>query len=561
MALILPCVAVTTLYDDRRYLTNFDSWLTGHVFTDVLVIGSGSAGARAAIEAGDHTDNVVLVCKGPAGESTTRYAQGGVANARSAQDSSDKHIDDTLRVGCGLCRPRAVDVLVGDATRRIEELIAWGMHFDRDGEELALTREGGHSVSRVMHAEGDATGLELARVLCDRVRQHERIRIFEDCFLIDLITNEGRCVGAITYSSVYGHQLIWARQTVLASGGAGRIYRETSNPALATGDGYAAAYRAGSRLADIEMVQFHPTTLYVAGAARALISEAVRGEGALLVDRDGTRFMDAYHPDAELAPRDVVSRAIFAHMRDTQTNCVFLDAGGFGAEKFAKRFPGITKMCKDFQIDVGRELIPVRPAAHYMVGGVVTDIDGTTNIEGLLCCGEVACTGVHGANRLASNSLLEGLVFGAIAGRTAVTLAKQSPEEQSHGSISSVNPKSQRTELDLQDIRNSLRSLMWRNAGIERTGDRLAESREIIEFWGHYVLDKTFDDVPGWETQNMLSLSRLVVTAAREREQSIGVHSRVDVDAADSPAPLHHITVQRGDDGLQLGRLGLDFES
>ncbi len=550
---------VSTLHDHRRYLTNFDSWRTGHIFTDVLVIGGGSAGASAALEAATLTDNVLVVCKSGLSESTTRYAQGGIAAVRATDDSIETHIEDTLRVGCGLCRRDAVEILVRGASERIDELVEWGMRFDLTGGTLALTREGGHSVSRVLHAEGDATGREMSRVLCERLRANENIRIFDDCFLIDLITHEGRCVGAITFNPEHGHQLIWARQTILASGGAGRIYRETSNPPVATGDGYAAAYRAGARLADIEMVQFHPTTLYVAGAARALISEAVRGEGAVLVDRDGTRFMESYHPDGELAPRDVVSRAIFQQMRETRTNCVHLDARGIGAERFAKRFPGITKLCRDFQIDAGRELIPVRPAAHYMVGGVLTDTDGTTSLDGLLCCGEVACTGVHGANRLASNSLLEGLVFGTIAGRTAGTRAGNGPEVPSRGRISSANPPSQRTELDLQDIRNSLRSLMWRNAGIERDGERLTESREIIEFWGHYVLDKTFDDTQGWETQNMLGLSRLIVIAARERERSIGVHYRTDGDAADQSKPLRHLSVHRGEDGLRLGRLDLDY--
>lgn len=551
---------MSELYDGRRYLTDFDSHRAGHLFADVLVIGSGVAGARAAIEAARHVGNVLLVCKRTMPESNTRDAQGGVAAVWGADDSVERHIEDTLRVGCGLNRPAAVELVINQGSQRVEELIAWGMRFDRQGDGYALTREGGHSACRVLHSAGDATGREMVRVLTDRVLGCDRIRVFEECFVIDLLTDGDRCVGAVTFNAKHGHQLIWSRRTILASGGAGRVFRETSNPPVATGDGYATAYRAGARLADLEMVQFHPTTLYVAGANRALISEAVRGEGAYLVDRSGERFMSAFHPDGELAPRDVVSLAIYRHLRKTRTNCVYLDVRHLGKSKFTERFPGIARLCASFQIDVGRELIPVRPAAHYMVGGVVTDLDATTSLDGLLCCGEVACSGLHGANRLASNSLLEGLVFGAIAGETAGrTAAKTKPG--SGGWIASENPSLDRTELDLADIANSLRSLMWRNVGIERNGGRLSETLDIIGFWGHYVLDKTFDDVQGWELQNMLSLSRLIATAARERDQSLGVHHRTDAGTDEPPRAPQHIILHRGPGGCRVSRVGLELDA
>jgi L-aspartate oxidase len=353
--------------------------------------------------------------------------------------------------------------------------------------------------------------------------------------------------------------LIWAKRTVLATGGCGRVYRETSNPPLATGDGYAVAYRAGAILGDMEMVQFHPTTLYVAGSSRALISEAVRGEGAYLIDRNGERFMPRYHPDTELAPRDVVSRAIVQQIRETNASSVYLDVRHIGKQRFARRFPRIARLCAEFQIDVSEELIPVRPAAHYMIGGVVTDVSGRSNVDGLLCCGEAACTGLHGANRLASNSLLEGLVFGARAGETAGRTADDRPHALQRGHLSSLNTPSQRTALDLPDIRNSLRSVMWRNVGIERTGDRLAEASEIIEFWGKYVLDKTFDEPSGWEAQNLLSVGRLVVLSARHRQRSLGVHCRIDEPGTDPHEPPYHLVIQRTAEGPSVRRVGLDF--
>ncbi len=564
-------------FDTRRYLTNFDSSRTSNILTDVLVIGSGVAGARAAIEAAEY-GLVTLVTKGDFDESATQKAQGGVAAAIGPDDSTQSHFDDTISVGCGLNRPSAVELLVTDGPRRVEELIKWGIVLDREDGRLSLGREGAHSVSRIVHADGYQTGREFVRTLKKRVDETKNIRVFEHCFFIDLMTLEGVCVGAVAFHERHGHQLIWAKQTVLASGGCGQLWRETTNPPTATGDGIAAAYRAGATVCDLEMVQFHPTTLYVAGAGRALISEAVRGEGAYLVDRSGNRFMQEHDPAGELAPRDVVSRAIHNHLPATQSNCVYLDVRHI--RRFCERFPHIAQLCADFEIDVTRDLIPVRPSVHYIIGGVDVALDGSTSVEGLLCCGEAACSGVHGANRLASNSLLEGLVFGRLvgetAGRRATSLGDMTAGEGRAGCVSpgkgilgppthvapikSENPHSPRTELDLTDIRNSLRSLMWRNVGIVRSGDRLAETRDILDFWGHYTLDKTLDEVAGWETQNELTLARLVAISALERTESIGVHYRDDSPVIatgatrDPPPAPYNVSITRHPTGTAPAR-------
>ena len=537
--------------DTRRYLTEFDSARTGHILTDVLVIGSGVAGLRAAIEA-SRFGRVTLTTKRTLDESSTSLAQGGIAAVWGVGDSPDRHFQDTLRTGAGLCKPEAVRKLVDQGPARVDELIAWGMEFDHQGESIQLTTEGGHSVPRVLHAGGDSTGRALINTLSRKARSTANLRILESCFVIDLLTVEDRCVGAVTHHANYGHQIIWSNQTILAGGGCGRLFRETTNPPTATGDSLAMAYRAGALLADLEMVQFHPTTLYVAGAARTLISEAVRGEGAYLVDGDGFRFMQEAHPDAELAPRDIVSRAIRRRMTETKSNCVYLDARHFPSGQFEARFPGITELCRSFQIDPTRDLIPVRPTAHYMIGGVVTDSDAATTLKGLFCCGEAACSGLHGANRLASNSLLEGLVFGATAGETAGQRATQEDATVGPTRVRHEIPSSTRTELDLLDIANSLRSLMWRNVGIARRGDRLDETREIIEFWNHYVFDKVFSEVDGWEVQNMLTLGRLMAAAARERSFSLGVHYRVDAPEDQDPPPTAEHTAVRRADGVMV---------
>lgn len=524
------------LFDQRRYLIPFRSQLLPHVFTDVLVIGGGVAGMRAAIEAAERGD-VILLAKDALDLSSTAWAQGGIAAAHSEDDSAQAHLDDTLGAGGGLCEPEIVRTLVEDAPARINELIGWGMRFDRDPDgRINYGREGGHHANRILHTDGAATGKELVRCLAAQVATIERIRVFDHCFAIDLLTAEGngdrqrnrterRVLGAITHHPRYGLQIIWAKATILASGGAGRVYRETTNPPVCTGDGLAMAYRAGAEVGDVEFVQFHPTTLYVAGASRALISEAVRGEGGRLVDRQGRRFMEQYHEMAELAPRDVVSQAIIDVLARTQEQAVYLDVRHLGPT-FATRFPNLAASLHAFDLDPEHDLIPVHPAAHYSIGGVWTDIDGRSSLPGLYACGEAACNGLHGANRLASNSLLEGLVYGRRAARAAGEMrdAASGPMQ-----IISDIRVDEHGELDLVDVRSSLRSAMWRNVGIERHGTRLGDVVDMFDFWARYTLGNIFDDPMGWETQNLLMVGALITRSALWREETRGAHCRMDV--------------------------------
>ena len=536
----------------RRYLVPFDARTLGQVFTDCLIIGAGVAGLRAAIEACSH-GRVLLVCKDLVEESSTWYAQGGIAAVFDPNDSLQAHINDTLATGSGLCDKNVVELVVGSGPDLIRELLDWGTAFDRDGDRLALAREGGHSASRIVHGHGDATGKALAQCLIQRIKQQKGIRLLEKTFVVDLLSHQGRCVGALISQPGKELGLIWAKRIILAGGGLGQMYRETTNPVGATGGGYALAYRAGARLADMEMVQFHPTTLYVAGASRTLISEAVRGEGAKLVDHKGSRFMPDYHPRAELAPRDIVSRAILQHMAKIGRTNVFLDVRHIGPKKFRQRFPQISAVCESFDIAPGEDLIPVRPSAHYMIGGVATDMQGRTSIENLYACGEAAATGLHGANRLGSNSLLEGLVFGRIAGRHAAKSAQRAEEHLVPLPLSGKVVPSHKTRLDLPDVRNSLRSLLWRNVGVEREATHLSEAIEIIEFWSRYVMDKVFDDSAGWECQNMLTTARIMTAAALARQESRGVHYRSDFPQTDDKNWHKHISLTLDDPLSQLG--------
>src|SRR6185312_3122422 len=411
----------------RRYLIPFKASRLPQQFTDVLVIGGGVAGLRAAIAAADQGADVLVLTKDTIDQSNTWYAQGGIAAVLQPADSYESHADDTEKGGAGLCDHEAVDVVVKEGPQRVLELLEWGANFDKkpgNAHGLAFTREGGHSFARILHAYGDATGMELAGTLIRTVKGRDAIRISENSFAIDLLTDEGRCVGVLALVNGLVN-VIWAKRTILASGGAGQLYRESTNPRIATADGHAMAFRAGATLQDMEMVQFHPTTLYVAGSSRALITEAVRGEGAYLVDKNGYRFMKDYHPDLELAPRDVVSRAIVEQIRKTYFTHVFLDVRHLPTEQFRARFPQLAQLCDQFEIDVAKDLIPIHPATHYMIGGVDADKLGHTTLPGLYAVGEASRSGLHGANRLASNSLLEGLVFGARAGVDAAVEAKK----------------------------------------------------------------------------------------------------------------------------------------
>jgi len=540
-------------YLQRRFLVNFETRRVGHIFTDVLVVGGGAAGLRAAIESAREVPTLLIV-KGERADSNSALAQGGVAAVMYEGDTHEDHVADTLAAGADLCNEAAVRDVVSHAAEQIHELVDWGADFDRLGGRLDLTREGGHGQRRIVHARGDATGEEIIQTLTRVADDCERLKVFDHCFVVDLLTDPAEggdgaaCLGALTWHQRYGLQMIWARQTVLATGGAGVLWRETTNPPVATADGHAMAFRAGAVLADMELMQFHPTTLYVAGASRSLISEAVRGEGAHLVDRTGARFMDQFHPDAELAPRDVVSRAILTQIARTGSG-VFLDVRHLGGDTFAQRFPGITEQCHRFDIDPGADLIPVRPAAHYMIGGARTDLEGRTNIAGLLACGECATTGLHGANRLASNSLIEALVLGRRCGRLAAAAAQRGDGRLAVMNLAYAFESVRRTELDLTDIRNSLRAIMWRNVGVARTAQPLEETIEIVNFWGRYVLDKGFFHPTGWELQNMLTVARLVAESAARRTESRGVHYRTDYPEPD-PQWRRHQAVQCVDQTL-----------
>ncbi len=537
----------------RRYLIPFKAARLPQQFTDVLVIGGGVAGLRAAIAAAEEGAEVLVLTKDTIDQSNTWYAQGGIAAVLQPLDSYESHVQDTEKGGAGLCDHRIVDIVVQEGPQRVLELLEWGINFDKDATKahgLAFAREGGHSFARILHSYGDATGKELAQTLINTVRAKETIRTSENSFVIDLVTDAGRCLGVLALMD--GHvNIIWAKRTIVASGGAGQLYRESTNPKIATADGHAMAYRAGAALQDMEMVQFHPTTLYIAGASRALVTEAVRGEGAYLVDRNGYRFMPDYHEMAELAPRDVVARAIVEQIRKTHYTHVYLDVRHLPTPEFRERFPQLARLVDEFEIDVSRDLIPIHPAAHYMIGGVDCDEWGRSSLPGLYAIGEASCSGLHGANRLGSNSLLEGLAFGARAGADAARSARLD-NIQFPLSLEHRVPPSTKTELDVTDVKSSLRSLMWRNVGIERIGERLDETREIIAFWSRYVMDKTFDPavsreaaIAGWELQNMLTVCALISSAAYTRTESRGAHFRQDYPERDDAHWRLHLLWRR----------------
>ena len=523
----------------NRYLVSFDPRQAYHQFTDILVIGAGIAGIRAALEVPSEL-HVLVLNKDRLDESNSTYAQGGIAGVLSPEDRFENHIDDTLIAGAGLCDQAVVEMVIREAPQQINDLIRFGVQFDLEHGELALTREGGHSHRRIVHALGDATGHEVMRALLARAKSTPNITLRGETFTLDLLTHEGRCVGAIVWRSGVGPTLVWARQVILASGGCGMVYRETTNPPVATGDGMAAAWRAGAELRDMEFMQFHPTVLYVAGSARSLISEAVRGEGAYLRDVNGERFMLKEDPRHELAPRDVVSQAIFRCMERTQHPNVYLDLTHLDPARVLERFPGISRVCRSFGLDITKDLIPVRPGAHYMVGGVTVDMSGRTTLAGLWAAGEVTSSGLHGANRLASNSLIEGLVYGTLCARGATEQARKEAGELRALPLAYRVPRPDSGEvLDVTDLTNSLRSLMVRNMGIVRDRRRMVEAKRDVAFWCRYVLTREFDGRAGWELQNLLTTARLMIDAALSREESRGTHFRSDFPAPADPWNRH----------------------
>jgi L-aspartate oxidase len=514
--------------------------------TDVLVIGGGIAGSSAALHAAAHGADVLVLAKLPLEESNTAYAQGGIAAVQRADDSTALHVQDTLVVGAGLSDREVVTAVVEGAPAALAWLEHVGARFDRADEQLSLSREGGHSVHRVVHANGDATGAEIQRALGVELRRTPNVTVRTDAFVRDLVMHEGKCIGAIVL--VDGMELaVEAGAVVVATGGCGQIYRETTNPTGASGDGHALCFRAGARMADCEFVQFHPTTLYIAGAARFLISEVVRGAGAVLRDRDGHRFMVDEHPLAELAPRDVVSRAILRRMVALGDTHVYLDLSTVPGDPH-KLFPSISRICGGFDIDIAREPIPVRPGAHYFVGGALTGLDGGTNLPGLYAVGEAGAVGLHGANRLASNSLLEGAVVGRNAGIAAAAHG-HGPRLGLPRSVPDL-PQSETPPRILQDdLLYSLKSLMWRQVGLLRDAAGLLDARARIGFWHHYLLRASFRDRRTCELANMLTVAAMVTEAALLRTESRGTHFRSDHSQRDDAGWCRRIFLERAPDG------------
>jgi L-aspartate oxidase len=505
----------------------------------VLVVGSGIAGLIAALELSRGYD-VTLVTKAKLADSNTRWAQGGIAAVMFEDDSVAEHIADTLRAGAGLCKPEPVEILCAEGPARIRDLIRLGVEFDRRNGELARGLEAAHSHARVLHAGGDATGLSIEMALVHAVRA-SGVRVLEHTFAVDLLLRDDRVAGLEVLSKQGKRELLEAQAVVLASGGAGQLYTHTTNPVVATGDGVAMALRVGAQLADVEFYQFHPTALALPGASDSkstfLISEAVRGDGAVLLDAQGRRFMQALHAEAELAPRDVVARGIAMQMAAQGGKPVLLDATALGpagkaAEFLRERFPTIDKACRERGLDWSTQPIPVTPAAHYWMGGVKTDVFGRTSVQGLFAVGEVACTGVHGANRLASNSLLESLVF---SWRCAALLLDQGTGTAAWP-VGAEPARALEFEVGLAAAkvdRSKLQRLMWSAAGIERSGGELAVAAEQLGAW-RGVTSAESNDVMALETANLLELARVLVSSALARRESRGAHFREDYPETDA---------------------------
>jgi len=509
------------------------------VETGFLVIGSGVAGLRAAIELARFGE-VTVITKGEVVESSTWRAQGGIAVALADGDEPELHMQDTTRAGVGLCDEKAVKVLVEEGVQRVEELISWGANFDKEDGQLVFTREGAHELRRIIHAMGDATGEEVHRTLMQKVRGIESIKFFENTFLVDLIVESGECSGAVIINKSGEMEIISSSAVILASGGLGQLYKDTTNPPVATGDGFAIAYRAGCELCDMEFVQFHPTTLYLPSAPCFLISESVRGEGGILKNSKGETFMSEYHKMGDLAPRDVVCRAMFSQMWRTNSDNVFLDMRHLKSTFLKNRFPNIYTTCLKYGLDIGRDLIPVRPAAHFLMGGIKTGFTAETNIKRLFSCGEVASVGVHGANRLASNSLLEGLVFGSRAG---VSSAKYAGSRSS--GVEKVSEVRRNKEIDFHGVKKDLKELMEKKAGIIRCGESLKEALDKLEEWDRIMLHNDLCSQEGLEVKNMVTAAKLITGSALRREESRGAHFRSDFPSTDDKNWKKHIVMKR----------------
>jgi L-aspartate oxidase len=521
--------------------------------TDTVVVGSGIAGLVTALEA-QRAGRVLLVTKALLDEGSTRWAQGGIAAALDPADSPEDHLRDTLEAGVGLCDERAVRALVTDGPEAVRRLIGIGAAFDREADgSLSLTREGGHHRRRIAHAGGDATGAEVSRALLAALKQAEDVEIIENAHVLDLLKGgDGRVVGLTLHvmgeGQADGVGAVRARAVVLATGGLGQLFSATTNPEVSTGDGVALALRAGAAVTDLEFVQFHPTVMWLGPEARGrqpLITEAVRGEGAYLIDSGGQRFMIGRHEMAELAPRDVVAKGIMARMLETGEPCMFLDGRHLGERVWSERFPNILENCRSHGVDPVTQPIPVLPAAHYASGGIRTDLSGRTSVPGLYACGEVACTGVHGANRLASNSLLEGLVF---AERIAADLrvAWSADHEEVAEAVA------WRGNLD-PSVRNEVQEIMSEYVGVLRSAEGLAAAElRLAELSGRTA---TEPGLAAWEATNLHLVATALVAAARRREETRGSHWREDFPDRDDDRWLGHLVTR-----LQDGRIVTAYE-
>ena len=510
-----------------RYLVNFNLSELETQTSDFLIIGGGVAGLFTALKAAS-LGEVTVITKLSLEECNTSYAQGGIASVMGEDDSTILHVEDTLEAGAGICNQRAVQILVEEGPARVRELMEMGVEFDRTNQHYALGREGAHSRDRVLHV-GDCTGRAIQKVLMDSVKSCDHLNIKENLYVIDLLTDRGRCVGALVFNPEKERiEAYLSKTVVMATGGMGNLFERNTNSDVATGDGTAMAYRAGAEVMDLEFFQFHPTVFYTPEGKAFLISEAVRGAGGILRNEDEEQFMIQYHPLADLGPRDVVTRAMVSVMRKTKTKCIYLDLRHMGEDYIKRRFPNIYCTLKDYNIDITKDLIPVVPAAHYTMGGVKTDVNGETNIKGLYVSGEAACNGVNGANRLASNSLLEGLVFGDRVVRKA--------KSEMGFSFNSSSVKIQAWEvgdsagIEISGTRDMLRKVMFGRVGIIRSYESLDAALHFINqqepLLRHNVLQKE-----SFELKNMLIAAELMAKAALMRKESRGGHFRQDFPA------------------------------
>ncbi|MFZ5633946.1 MAG: L-aspartate oxidase [Bacillota bacterium] len=506
------------------YLVNFDTRQLPQEYWDYVIIGSGIAGLYTSLIAGKLGKRVIVITKQAIGDSNTDKAQGGIAAALGTSDSPELHFTDTLMAGSGLCDGNAVKILVSEGPDRVRDLMELGARFDQKDGELALTREGAHSRRRILHASGDATGAEIQRALAHRVREDGNVLVLENHMAVDLLVHENACHGVLVYNRDTGKLKVYrGAAIILATGGLGMLFEYNTNPEVATGDGIAMAFRAGAEVMDMEFIQFHPTVLSLPGAPRFLISEAVRGEGAYLRNRFGERFMPRYHDLAELAPRDIVVRAILSELANTASEKVFLDLSHMSPDLVKERFPTIGRTCAKYGLDITRDPVPVAPAAHYMMGGIKTNLNGETSIRGLYACGEAACPGVHGANRLASNSLLDGLVFGY----RIVECVKKYRLGRRVKDVEFTCDWLGCDQVDYNKIRADLRTTMNQYVGPVRTAQGLTKA---LNFFNQYDHIKRIEATgpPGMEGRNMLEVGSLIAQFALIRTESRGAHYRLD---------------------------------